>query len=154
MGTSASSGAVSKTVSLRPGSFDSLSRSTLLLAFALFGLSEQVQCIRNVASPSAHALKADGNHLRSTIPVGQGFPIVGAESLMCPKAHGTCPSAVQADLRWNCDRKTADNICCFNRHYAGQKAHLYFCITKYIVKPVRLSQSTRATGRKHLFIKK
>lgn len=37
---------------------------------------------------------------------------------MSAKAHGTCASAVQTDLRWNCDRKVADNICCFNRHYA------------------------------------
>jgi hypothetical protein len=125
MGTATSS-AVSKTVSLGHGSFDALPSSALLLVFSLFGLSDQVQCIRNVVAPS---LKADGNQLRNA--VGQGFPIVGAESLMCAKAHGTCPSAVQADLRWNCDRKTADNICCFNRHYAGKATHIYgiFCAT-------------------------
>jgi hypothetical protein len=131
MGTSASNSAVSKTVSLRQGCFNTLSRSILLLALSLFGLSEQVQCIRNVAAQLPH-LPADGNQLRNTVPVGQGFPIVGAESIMCAKAHGTCPSPVQADLRWNCDRKTADNICCFNRHYAGQKTHMHGITLKNI----------------------
>jgi hypothetical protein len=42
----------------------------------------------------------------------------GDESLMCPKSHGTCHAPVQANLRFGCDFKTADKICCFNRHYA------------------------------------
>jgi len=37
---------------------------------------------------------------------------------MAPKAHGTCEKPVQADLRWGCDVKKADEISCFNRHYA------------------------------------
>ncbi|GMI10393.1 hypothetical protein TrVE_jg5621 [Triparma verrucosa] len=44
--------------------------------------------------------------------------IMGDESLMSPKAHGTSPTPVQKDLRWNCDFSTADRICNFNRHYA------------------------------------
>ena len=46
------------------------------------------------------------------------YPVVGAESIMAPKAHGTAERPVQADLRWGCDRGVADRICCFNRHYA------------------------------------
>jgi len=30
-------------------------------------------------------------------------------------------------IRWGCDFKTADNICCFNRHYAG-KLYTYYKI--------------------------
>eukprot|EP00955_Chlamydomonas_euryale_P114033 366248-Chlamydomonas_euryale.AAC.6 len=37
---------------------------------------------------------------------------------MSKKAHGTTAQPVQENLRWNCDWKTADKICCFNRHYA------------------------------------
>ena len=37
---------------------------------------------------------------------------------MSPKAHGTTEKPVQENLRWSCDRKVADKICSFNRHYA------------------------------------
>jgi hypothetical protein len=47
-----------------------------------------------------------------------GAAPLGPESLMCPKAHGTCPTAPPQALRWSCDFATADEICCFNRHYA------------------------------------
>lgn len=49
---------------------------------------------------------------------GPKFPIVGDSSIMSKKKHGTSNTPVQADLRWGCDRKTADRICNFNRHYA------------------------------------
>ena len=42
----------------------------------------------------------------------------GGEEIMSKKAHGTTAEAVQKNLRWNCDRDTADRICSFNRHYA------------------------------------
>merc|ERR1719235_405625 len=44
--------------------------------------------------------------------------VMGEEELMRKKKHGTSDVPVQANLRWNCDGKTADNICNFNRHYA------------------------------------
>ena len=46
------------------------------------------------------------------------YPIYCEEDVMSQKAHGTCEKPVQENLRWNCDRNTADRICCFNRHYA------------------------------------
>jgi len=46
------------------------------------------------------------------------YPIVGEESIMSPKEHGTSKKPVQKDLKWNCDYETADRICNFNRHYA------------------------------------
>jgi hypothetical protein len=46
------------------------------------------------------------------------LPVVGSESLMAAKAHGTSATPVQDELRWGCDWKTADRICNFNRHYA------------------------------------
>ena len=48
----------------------------------------------------------------------KSFPIYCDESVMRPKAHGTCEKPVMPKLRWNCDRETADRISCFNRHYA------------------------------------
>ncbi|KAJ1454574.1 hypothetical protein M885DRAFT_521472 [Pelagophyceae sp. CCMP2097] len=57
-------------------------------------------------------------------------PIVsGAESLMAKKAHGSCANAPQAGLRFGCDAQTADNICCFNRHYAEHSG--YFLTTSF-----------------------
>jgi len=54
----------------------------------------------------------------------QKYPIVGGEEIMSPKAHGTCAAAVQATLRFGCDVKTADKICCWNRHYAEHSGYM------------------------------
>ena len=45
--------------------------------------------------------------------------VIGDESIMSKKSHGTSETAVQQNLKWNADRDTADRICNFNRHYAG-----------------------------------
>jgi len=50
----------------------------------------------------------------STAPAG----VQGNNSLMDRKAHGTCTGEPAPNLRWGCDRGTADRICCFNRRYA------------------------------------
>ncbi len=55
--------------------------------------------------------------------------VMGDESIMSPKAHGTSDVPVQQNLRWNCDRDTADRICNFNRHYAEHSG--YFQQTKF-----------------------
>jgi len=54
---------------------------------------------------------------------GARLPIAGDESLMSAKAHGTCAAPVQAGLRWGCDAKLADRICCYNRHYAEHSGY-------------------------------
>ena len=40
------------------------------------------------------------------------------------KAHGTTATPPQENLKWGCDPKTADNICCFNRHYAEHSGYV------------------------------
>lgn len=53
-----------------------------------------------------------------------GPPVVmGDESIMSKKAHGTSAVPVQDNLRWDCDKKTASNICNFNRHYAEHSGY-------------------------------
>lgn len=42
------------------------------------------------------------------------LPIMGPESIMQRKQHGTSNACVQQNLRWGCDRKVADRICSFN----------------------------------------
>ena len=37
--------------------------------------------------------------------------VMGDESIMSPKEHGTSMVPVQQNLRWNCDWETADRIC-------------------------------------------
>jgi len=54
---------------------------------------------------------------------GGELPIIGSESLMSAKKHGTCESGVQSNLRWNCDSSLADRICCYNRHYAEHSGY-------------------------------
>lgn len=49
---------------------------------------------------------------------GTKLPIPGTEDMMKQKGHGTTEKPVQDNLRWNCDRRVADRICSFNRHYA------------------------------------
>lgn len=52
--------------------------------------------------------------------VPASLPVVCDESVMSQKKHGTSETPVQKDLRWGCDFETADRICNFNRHYAGE----------------------------------
>jgi len=42
----------------------------------------------------------------------------GSESIMSPKEHGTSAQPVQDDLMYGVDRKLADRICSYNRHFA------------------------------------
>ena len=49
--------------------------------------------------------------------------VMGDESIMSPKAHGTSATPVQENLRWNVDRKLADRICNYNRHYAESSGY-------------------------------
>jgi hypothetical protein len=57
--------------------------------------------------------------MKSCFVVFKGmYPIIGEESIMSKKAHGTSATPVQKDLRWNCDANTADRICNYNRHFA------------------------------------
>jgi hypothetical protein len=63
--------------------------------------------------------KTDGN-----------YPIYIEDSVMSPKAHGTCALPVMSNLRWGCDHSTADRICCFNRHYAEHSG--YWKTTKFL----------------------
>ena len=51
---------------------------------------------------------------------GDKYPgaIMGDESIMSAKAHGTSKTPVQQNLRWKCSVETADKTCNFNRHYA------------------------------------
>jgi len=44
--------------------------------------------------------------------------VMGDESIMSPKANGSCEKPPQDNLRWGCPQKKANEICCHNRHYA------------------------------------
>ena len=82
------------------------------------------------ARVSSLALASSSRGVRSSAPnmglldglMGKsGFdgPVVmGTEEMMSQKQYGTSAVPIQTDLRWNCDVKTADNICNYNRHYA------------------------------------
>uniref|UniRef100_A0A0G4FUR3 Uncharacterized protein n=1 Tax=Chromera velia CCMP2878 TaxID=1169474 RepID=A0A0G4FUR3_9ALVE len=52
-------------------------------------------------------------------------PVMGTESIMSKKDHGTCTRPVSENLRWGVDVKTADRICCFNRHYAEYSSYFW-----------------------------
>ena len=73
-----------------------------------------------------------------TVDVG-GMSKIGKEDIMAPKAHGSSPNPVQAKLRWNTDRGTADRICSFNRHYAESPG--YYETTSYLKEVSRESET-------------
>ncbi|MCB9640385.1 MAG: hypothetical protein H6727_15925, partial [Myxococcales bacterium] len=60
------------------------------------------------------------------------YPVMGDESIMSPKAHGTSEIPVQLDLRYGCNTKLADKICNFNRHYAEHAG--YFQETQWLAQ--------------------
>ena len=45
----------------------------------------------------------------------EGSCVMGEESIMAPKEHGTSAKPVQGKLRWSCKDDLADRICSFNR---------------------------------------
>jgi len=63
------------------------------------------------------------------------LPVLGNESIMSKKKHGTSNVPVQQDLRWGCDRDTADRICNFNRHYA-EHAGYFLGIESFVQQAV------------------
>ena len=79
----------------------------IFMSFALLSKSVQSLNFNFLKAPFASGLQSSK------------YPILCDESVMRPKAHGTSEKPVQQNLRWNCDVKTADRICNFNRHYAG-----------------------------------
>ena len=44
---------------------------------------------------------------------------------MSQKNHGTCDQAVMKNLRYGVDHKTADRVCCFNRHNAEHGGYAF-----------------------------
>ncbi|KAL3781105.1 hypothetical protein ACHAW5_005012 [Stephanodiscus triporus] len=67
------------------------------------------------------ATKLLSNYSGIMMPPTVNYPppaVMGSESIMSKKAHGTSSVPVQKNLRWKCDRDVADRICNFNRHYA------------------------------------
>ena len=71
---------------------------------------------RNMSSKAVPEGLSDGCK-GAEVPDGVKLPIMADESVMSPKAHGTTETPVQQNLRWNCEWKTADKICSFNRYF-------------------------------------
>jgi len=59
---------------------------------------------------------------------------------MAAKEHGTTSRPVQEGLRWGTDRKTADRICSFNRHFAEHAG--YWKTTDYLKEVSRDTETT------------
>ena len=78
-------------------------------------------------NPITQYISLMGNKLATIMSTNkQPFPapaVIGEESIMKKKAHGTSDTPVQQNLRWNVDRDVADRICNFNRHYAEHSGY-------------------------------
>lgn len=71
--------------------------------------------------------------------------VEGNEALMSQKENGTCKFQIQKNLRFGCSSSLADEICCFNRHYAEHSG--YFDGTSWLAEikgkgPVKYFDST------------
>ena len=80
------------------------------------------------------------------------YPVMGDESLMAQKGHGTSKQPVQDDLMYGCDTKLADKICNFNRHYAEHAG--YFLKTRWLKEIDKSGEATTyydANSGKSLF---
>eukprot|EP00039_Didymoeca_costata_P009970 m.133083 g.133083 ORF g.133083 m.133083 type:complete len:245 (+) comp14663_c0_seq1:198-932(+) len=60
----------------------------------------------------------------------EDLPVLGPNSLMSQKGHGTCAAPLRSPMRYGVDEKLANRICCFNRHYAEYSG--YFLKTSWI----------------------
>eukprot|EP01104_Vermistella_antarctica_P015298 TRINITY_DN497_c0_g1_i6.p1 TRINITY_DN497_c0_g1~~TRINITY_DN497_c0_g1_i6.p1 ORF type:complete len:158 (-),score=25.23 TRINITY_DN497_c0_g1_i6:74-547(-) len=49
--------------------------------------------------------------------------VIGDDSIMDQKEHGTSRTPVQQDLRYKVDVQNADKICNYNRHYAERSGY-------------------------------
>ena len=111
------------------------------------------------ASRGSFAIRASSGDLNlsdgckgAPVPDGVKLPIMCGEEVMAQKAHGTTETPVQENLRWNCEWKTADKICSFNRHYAEYAG--YWEATNFLAEVDREGETTyydSVTG-KPLFI--
>ena len=77
---------------------------------------------RFVPTPVAGVLD-DLFNLRPPAKVFEAPVVMGSEDMMAAKEFGTSAVPVQKNLRWNCDTKTADKICNYNRHYAESSGY-------------------------------
>ena len=106
---------------------------------------------RNMSSKAVPEGLSDGCK-GAPVPEGVKLPIMADESVMAPKAHGTTETPVQQNLRWNCEWKTADKICSFNRHYAEYAG--YWESTNFLEEVDREKETTYydSVSGKPLFI--
>lgn len=73
-------------------------------------------------------------------PKAGAYPVMGDESLMAAKAHGTSAAPVQDSLRYNCEHELADRICNYNRRYAEHSG--YFLSTDWLSEVDQSGAST------------
>jgi len=75
--------------------------------------------LTNQASPArAAALAPPGPPSDALLKAVGGKPVLGAESIMSQKEHGTSSQPVQSELLYGVSNQLADKICNYNRHFA------------------------------------
>ena len=89
---------------------------------------------------------------------GDDYAVIGDESLLSQKAHGTTEEPVQEQLRWNVNWERADEICSFNddhdkenRGYAWSDSVTWFSELESLSEGERMTFYDSVTG-KPLFI--
>ena len=99
--------------------------------FCIWALTKWIICVCDYFSNIFPAGKLGNSATSAATTLGSkvskrgmsSYPLPCGESVMSPKAHGTCLTPVQKPLRWKVDWDTADRICCFNRHYAEHSGY-------------------------------
>mmetsp|Transcript_24715 Transcript_24715/g.54652 ORF Transcript_24715/g.54652 Transcript_24715/m.54652 type:complete len:242 (-) Transcript_24715:792-1517(-) len=98
-----------------------------------FGVAPHRKNINNGQSTSTALRLNLGKEIKEFLGIGgQKYAepcVMGEETIMSPKAHGTSATPVQENLKYGVDRSKADQICNFNRHYAEHRG--YWTKTKF-----------------------
>lgn len=102
---------------------DMARREALLMGgMALAGLASQARPASALTGDTGAFSSEKAKQLLAVLSGNAGSTapeeIRGSGQLMSQKEHGTCVEPVQKSLRWSADRRTAEQIDCFNRDYA------------------------------------
>lgn len=103
-------------------------------------------------SAFADEVALDPTGRRVPMPKTGGYVVFTGEETMSQKEHGTSRSPVQTNLRWNVDRKNADRICSFNRHFAEYAAFLARVPSALAAAPPRPRSSLFPSAFTHFFV--
>lgn len=97
-------------------------------------ISRRMEEVMEAARRDGSELVGSSLHLRDFGP----NVVMGDDSMMTSGIHGSSKVPLQNNLRWNCDRNVANNICNFNRKHAEPSG--YFATVAFLEEAAKCEQ--------------